>query len=425
MRIWLITVGEPLPIDGSNERLYRTGMIAQLLSMQGHEVLWWTSNYDHARKKQREYNDSLLVVNNKLSIKLLKTSGYQKNISINRILDHKELELNFIKEAKLHSKPDIILCSLPTLGLSEAAVLYGRKEDVPVVVDIRDLWPDIFIEVVPKKVSWLIKLILYPAYKKAQLACSSASAIFGITPAFVDWGLKYAKRTKSYLDRDFPLAYSKKTPDNYQLMNAEKFWKDMGINETQFIVCFFGNMAENVLQLEPIIESAIKLRDKKEYAFKFVLCGNGNSFDYYKKLSSNCESIIMPGRVGAAEIWTLMRLSSVGIIPYQSRKDFMESLPNKSIEYLSSGLPILSSLKGLLQKLLYTNKCGFTYEEGNSEEITEILLRLYNEQVLLKTMSDNALALYKKQFVAEEVYKNMIDHLELICTEYKSEKRGK
>ena len=30
MRIWLITIGEPLPIDGTNDRLHRSGMLANL-----------------------------------------------------------------------------------------------------------------------------------------------------------------------------------------------------------------------------------------------------------------------------------------------------------------------------------------------------------------------------------------------------------
>lgn len=419
MRIWLITVGEPLPIDGSNERLYRTGMIARLLSIQGHEVLWWTSSFDHARKKHREFAESLLKVNNNLNIKLLKTRGYKNNISINRIIDHYQLAITFLKQAQLQVKPDIILCSLPTLGLSKEAITYGCKWNIPVVIDIRDLWPDIFIEMVPKWMIWIANVVLQPAFKKVQVACSRATAIFGITPAFVEWGLEYAKREKNCLDRDFPLAYSEEIPDQNRKNNAERFWRELGLfADSQFIICFFGNMSDNVLQLEPIIEAATRLWERNEYEFKFVLCGNGSSYNRYQKLASDCKSIIMPGRVGASEIWTLMRLSSVGILPYQSREDFMKSYPNKSIEYLSAGLPIVSSLKGLLQELLENNNCGITYENGNAKQLTEILMRLYEEPETLKTMSENALSLYKERFVAEKVYSDMIEHLELICSEY-------
>ena len=54
MRAWLLTVGEPLPCDGPNERLHRTGLLAEALHSRGHEVLWWSSTFDHARKRFRE-----------------------------------------------------------------------------------------------------------------------------------------------------------------------------------------------------------------------------------------------------------------------------------------------------------------------------------------------------------------------------------
>ena len=97
----------------------------------------------------------------------------------------------------------------------------------------------------------------------------------------------------------------------------------------------------------------------------------------------------------------------------------MKSLPNKSLEYLSAGLPIVSSLKGTLQELLEDNNCGITYENGNEEQLAEILLSLYEKPEILRTMSENAFALYQERFVAEKVYSDMIDHLELICKEYK------
>ena len=38
MRIWLATVGEPLPVDAGRQRLLRTGQFAQWLAAHGHEI---------------------------------------------------------------------------------------------------------------------------------------------------------------------------------------------------------------------------------------------------------------------------------------------------------------------------------------------------------------------------------------------------
>ena len=52
MRVWLVKVGEPLPIDRM-VRPFRYGVLAQMLASEGHEVTWWTSTFDHVTKKQR------------------------------------------------------------------------------------------------------------------------------------------------------------------------------------------------------------------------------------------------------------------------------------------------------------------------------------------------------------------------------------
>jgi hypothetical protein len=127
LRIWLITIGEPLPIDGANDRLHRSGMLAILLVSKGHEVVWWTSTFDHARKKQRFNIDTSIEINDCFNIRLLRSVNYKKNMSINRIINHYMLARKFSKLARLESRPDIILCSFPPIELSVVATRYGKE----------------------------------------------------------------------------------------------------------------------------------------------------------------------------------------------------------------------------------------------------------------------------------------------------------
>ena len=60
MKVWLVKLGEPLPVDG-NRRLHRYGILAEMLSQKGHEVTWWTSTFDHWDKKQRFETDKALL----------------------------------------------------------------------------------------------------------------------------------------------------------------------------------------------------------------------------------------------------------------------------------------------------------------------------------------------------------------------------
>ena len=50
----------------------------------------------------------------------------------------------FAKQAYHTVQPDIVFCCLPTLELAEKSVQFGQKINAPVIVDIRDLWPDLY-----------------------------------------------------------------------------------------------------------------------------------------------------------------------------------------------------------------------------------------------------------------------------------------
>jgi glycosyltransferase involved in cell wall biosynthesis len=418
MLIWLITVGEPLPTDDTNDRLHRVGLLANYLIERGHQVVWWTSTFNHSRKKHRFNSDTFIKLHNNYRINLLYSIGYKNNVSIHRIMNHYSIANKFLRLAKLEKNPDIILCSLPTLELSLAATQYGGKKGVPVVLDIRDLWPDCFLDLVPGWGKKFARLLLYPWFKKVRFACSNAMAIIGITPAFVDWGLRYANRTRTSMDMDFPFGYTATKPNEEAISIAKKRWEYYGIKDdsSKFICCFFGAISRQ-FDLETVIDAARRLKRKND-SFKFILCGSGDKLAYYKSLSIDCENVIFPGWVEAADIWTLMRMSKVGLAPYKNNENFTMNIPNKPIEYFSAGLPVLSSLKGFLNDLLMSHDCGITYRSGNADDLAESLIYLYAHHERLRDMSTNAYELYKNKFMADNVYSNMISYLESFYTNY-------
>lgn len=415
MNIWLITVGEPLPTDEGNNRLLRTGILANLLVEKNHNVVWWSSTFNHTEKKHRFLENKSIKIKDNFKLILLHSIGYQSNISIKRLINHYGIAQQFKKLAKLETKPDIILCSLPTLELSLEAANYGKKYSIPVVLDIRDLWPDIFVELAPKHLKTVAKLGLSPLFSILKKSCQQVTAITGITSEIVDWGLKYAQRNKIKYDQDFPLAYSQISLKKDEYINAENFWLDYGLkkNKNQFIVCFFGTIGYQ-FDLETVIKSAINFNITHPEII-FVICGKGEKLEFYKSLANQNKNIIFSGWVSKTQIYTLMNLSSLAIAPYYNSFDFQLSIPNKVIEYLSAGLPIISSLKGEVQKLIQTYQFGMIYQEKNPHDLLQKIIELKKDNQKLKIMSDNAKKLYEEKFVAEKVYSEMIEYLEEIA----------
>lgn len=133
MRVWLIQIGEPLPVDGEAPRLLRTGMMAQQLVERGHDVTWWCSTFNHWTKSHRYTHDTTLELRPRYRLRLLHSPGYARNVSFSRIIDHRALARKLEKEIAREVRPDVILSSLPTVEMSEVATRFGRKTVSPLL----------------------------------------------------------------------------------------------------------------------------------------------------------------------------------------------------------------------------------------------------------------------------------------------------
>lgn len=410
MRIWLVTVGEPMPTDGA-ERLLRAGILADMLAAKGHEVVFWTSTFDHTKKKQRFSENTEIRIKNNYRIIFLKSASYKSNISISRIISHVNSATQFSRLSISEKKPDIILASYPTIELCVQAVRYGQKFRVPVVLDSRDMWPDIFLNLAPGFLKPLARLFLHPMFSGAREAFSKADALFGITGGYVSWSLGYAGRKKNNFDSEYPLAYDDKIPEKEMIREADLFWEKSGISRLsdKFIVSFFGTIGRQ-FELDAVIRAA-KILQEEKVNIQFVICGSGEMLEHCRKMAAGSGNIIFPGWINSAQIWTLLRLSKAGLAPYKSTGDFVISYPNKSIEYMSAGLPVVSSLKGSLEELLNKSGAGLTYMNNNEFDLIGKLMSLYDSPEKQKKMSQNSLKLYSQKFIAKNVYGNMIDHL--------------
>jgi glycosyltransferase involved in cell wall biosynthesis len=228
----------------------------------------------------------------------------------------------------------------------------------------------------------------------------------------VDWAIGNAGRARTHRDVAFPFGYSSATPDGAAAEEADKRWDDLGIGRYpgEFVICFFGFFGRHY-EIEMVIEAARRLESDRR-PFKFVLCGTGDNLERYRTLAGGCASVVFPGWTNEVEIWTLMRRSAVGLAPYKPTSTLSRNLTNKPIEYWSAGLPIVSSLKGVLEQLLAENDCGLTYEYGDSKGLADMLTGLSDDPDRLRTMSENARRLYLKTYTADKVYDAMVRYIE-------------
>lgn len=417
MKIAVVTVGEPLPIlEGAHDRALRTGYLSVFLAERGHDVTWWTSAFDHSRRKMIVGVGERVSVQRGLEIRLLNGGGYKANVSLERIRDHRRLAREFAVAVRREPRPDIILSSFPPIELGLAAVEYGEEAHVPVVLDIRDLWPDIFVDEFPSWARPAARVLLTPFFRQAGRACRGATAITGITPALVNWGLQRGGRSRSERDRAFPMGYPTRPPSPNRLAEAEAFWTEMGVTaeSRERTICFIGSLGRQ-FDLVPVIECAARL-SRRGVPVRFVLCGVGERLERYRRMSAGLENVVLPGWIDEAKIYVLLRRAYAGVDPLPDRYDFLGTINNKAIEYLSAGVPVISSPpRGLLAESLAEHDCGASCEAGDPDALADVVEYACANPEAWARKSKNAKAFFDRELSAETVYESFHQHLKSIA----------
>lgn len=406
MNVWIISVGEPLPCDGANVRLRRMGNLAQYISDdENNRVEWFSVSFDHYKKIQRVEDDTDIALRDNYILHLLRVNGYKKNISVSRIIHHlMGAKKIYKKMCSIDTKPDVIIASMEPLENSSVSVKYAKENNIPIVVDVRDLWPEIYYEVIPEKLHFLLDIYVKHCAKSLSKTMSGTTAILGLSDDFLEYGLKYSQREKRYLDRVIPIGYPNydynKYKGNFKLLK-ERF----DIDENDFIISFLGNFG-NQFEFSPIVEAAKALKDNTD--IKFVLCGTGIQLETLKEETKNC-NVIYPGWIEKEDISTLTANSHLGLAPYIDSQNYTKNTPNKFGEYLSASLPPVLGVGGLMERIVTERKCGCRYHSG--QELSEIILDFYNDRDKLQTFSENARMLYEEMFNADKINERFVKYL--------------
>ncbi len=414
MRIWFVTIGEPVPL-GPNfmDRLHRTGMMAAAFAEAGHDVIWWTSGFDHFKKRHLTRHRKEVPLGANLRIRIVPAPGYRTNVSASRLYDHALVRRRFAQWARRSDPPQVIVSSLPTVGLCMASVSLGKTWGIPVIVDLRDMWPDIFAELVPTWLRPAFRFALQPLLHSCRSACKNATALMGITESFLNWGLRRAGRERNELDLVVPFVYPERQFSSDDLSGAEQFWNALDIRGIggQKVVTFLGTLGRQ-FHLDAVIRCARRMTAKDPH-LRFALCGAGDNLSLFKDMSGGNPAIVFPGWIDSVKIRVLLQRTSLGLDPMLNRFDFLATINNKAVEYLASGVPILSTPEnGDLAELIRKTGIGESTTEGDDSALESSLTGMLGNPAALETMKANAKRVYEDRFNPVVVFKTLIAHVE-------------
>jgi glycosyltransferase involved in cell wall biosynthesis len=416
VKVWIVNVGEPMATDEGAERKLRMGLLADAFVARGCDVLWWTSTFDHNYKKQRFETDQRVTLADRFNLQFLRGRSYSSNISLSRLVNHFQLGRRFEQMADQvlkEDQPDVIFATMPIVELAAAAARFGKKRGIPVVIDVRDLHPDIYLSLVPEFARPAARIALGKMYADLRTSLRLSTAIVAIAPSFLRWALRHAGRPSSERDKVFPLAYPEIHASSDAVSAAAKELEGMGVKTHKKILWYVGTF-NRWIDLETPIEAARILAKSGRDDFQLVISGSGDFDDEWRKLAADLPNVIFTGWIGVPHILHLRSVAWAGLAPYRSG---FHTVGNKLFEYMAGGLPILLSIGGDARAIITWHDCGLGYEAQRPETLVAAIDAMSADGVWQR-MAANSLQAYRDNYSAEKVYSEMIDHVMTIAKRF-------
>lgn len=312
----------------------------------------------------------------------IKTLKYYKTTSIRRILSWIDFEIKvFLMPKKFYHKPDVIIVSSLSLLTIINGYLLKLIYNSKLIFEIRDIWPlYLTVEMGYSKynpVIFFLSLIEKFGYKNADL-------IIGTMPNLKS----HVENTYNIYNKKIeciPFGFDDKIIYSDNTNQNDFISRDiLKIPKNAFIIGFAGSMGIGN-GLNTIFEVIPRFANREDLFFLFM--GDGILKENYKNICSNFKNVIfLPKVIDKNKVSQLLSISDVVYFGSLNSK-FWEYgwSPNKIIDYMMAGKPILASYSGYLS-MLNEADCGYVVNAENSKELFDMVnkLLLIDKKVLVE-----------------------------------------
>ena len=278
MLVWILQTGEPLHVDDKVIRPMRAMNLSNKLLEAGHSVVLWSSAFDHQKKIHRSYNYKVFKLNDNLEVRLIPSCGYRKHNGFKRLVDHAQMAWNLRKLLKIEkSIPDVAFIGYPPIETANIMSSWLKEQNVPTLLDIKDLWPSIFLDTFSEILKPFARILLHPYFHLAKKTIRNVNGISTMSDSYLKWSLSFANKSLSSFDKIVRLTNMRAECNKRDLILANEFWERLNVKRKTLKVFFTGTFSTG-FDFDQIRIAAEIIKE-----CQFVLCGNGPSLNEVKK----------------------------------------------------------------------------------------------------------------------------------------------
>ena len=301
--------------------------------------------------------------------------------------------LVFMVESVLQATPhlrgtDVIVASSPTLFAAVSALVISRRLGVPYVIEVRDLWPAIFVDlgVIRNRlvIALLERLELF-LYRQARVVVT-------VTRAFADdiarRGIDHAKL--HVVPNGVDLAAFQPGPAEEALRAR------LGLAD-KLLVLYCG--AHGISHaLARILEVAARLQQDPRIHFLFVGEGAEKAALVERARALRLGNVSFREAVPREDVPALYRAADVCLVPLRAVPLFRSFIPSKMFEILACGRPILASLEGEAAEILAASGAALVVPPEDVGALAAAVTRLAADPALRAALASRGRAYVAEHF---------------------------
>lgn len=377
---------------------YRT--MADVLCEGGYEVEVVSSSFRHQNKTQRDL-EYISTIASPYKMTLLNEPSYKKNISLSRIYSHHCFAKEIIKYLSARKKPDVIIVSVPSLSVGSAVTKFAKENNIKLIIDIQDLWPEAFKMAV--NIPVVSDILFAPMMMQANKIYSRADKVMAVSDTYMKRGLSQNKKDTEGL--------SVFIGTDSALVAEATEGKSIEKTENEFWVGYIGALGHSY-DIKLIIDALKLLKANGVENIVFKIMGEGVLMDEFKSYAAASDvSCEFSGFIEYGDMMTALGACDVAVNPIVGKS--VSSIINKVSDYAMAGVPVINTQNSSEYRALIDEyNCGINCESGNAQSVADAIEKLYNDEQLKKEMGENSLRLGKEKFDRTVTYKNIINLIE-------------
>lgn len=371
----------------------RSYWISQELIKDGHTVTMITSRNDQIKKIERQNIDGIDV--------LYIRNAYGNDFSIlKRVISFlRFMSLSFF--LSLNEKNiDLIYATSTPLTVAIPAILNKWFRKITYIFEVRDLWPEVPIQMGALKNYFFRSSALY----LEKLSYSNSDFVIALSP-----GMKQGVLNVGIQESKVEVVPNMAKIDKfYSRIKTDEDFMRFGLDKDKFYVIHFGalGLANGV---EYIIEAARILNKNQNNSIEFLFAGGGSQESVFKNKcrTSNIKNVRFLGNFNMDNLSILVNLSSCSIVSFANIPILNTNSPNKLFDSLSAQKPVIVNSSGWTKDLVESSNCGSYVNPENPMELVDLLIEWSNNPEIIEEMGLNARKLaqskYDKSILAKKV----------------------